>query len=1135
MEVKVGGGEVCSFDDRKSSEGCVLKLKSYRLEPEGQSGGGRTTLWRGQDTRTSQPTRCRIINFGGGVEEERQKMYRRRAQKLASLHHRGLTPLLDVGEIEEDWASEHQGIDSGAFYFISRRRVDEVVVADMIDDLEWGGFSTVLSELLEAMAFAHSRGAIDGHLRPTSVAFEAGVHGPSSVEIREFGLIPYEEWSNGGRDGTGFEAPEVRAGVVWDIGPHSDLYSLGMMAFWWLYGRLHRTGASLPGRRQQQHFVPTGLADWIGRCLKTNTRHRFSRASEALEALEMTDRGACVSSIRQSPMPAQWRTSNHWQRGRTSSEVDGSWWWRYPVLYRFREPPMVGRQNARDQLWQALYEVERSKQARAVVINGTTGLGGHRMASWLERRAQEVGAAQVLRATHSPVSRATDGLGPMIGRFLGCSRLGGEAFRQGLRDCFEHRRLQTGGLEFSEWVELIGISEESADSEVEKVATVKESCLALRYILEQLAADGPLIVRIDDAHWASETLDWLAEVLESPAGFPVLFVVVARGKELAERPVERVQIDQLTDENLAESLQLDPLEQNEVVQLLSTMAPLEEELVYELAQRTAGSPLFAIQLLRYWVECEVLQPSKERSGRLELIAAADAEIPEDVVEVWTRELEHFGERFGPEASDEVIFALEVAAALGMEISFDEWSEVCDRLDIEIPGLMVRGLFATRIASESYEEGAFKFEHGLVREVLKHRSRSVGRHQEIHDVCVQTLVERGDDGEWTWPGRMGIHLFEAGRYEEALEHLIEGSTRLGVHDDSRRALTLLARYHEACDELGLAEDDGRRVRGWLSQAWAHDALGDVEAARQLAHHVHRRLRPEDEEEHLGRLLWLESGLAFVGGRLEEANQFLERARRHYQEIGDSEGLARTQLRCGSLARERGRFEQARRAYGAARDLFEELGDSTGETIAVQGDATVLTMLKRFEESESRLLGLVEDFDGIGPTIQGDVYNGLGEVYRAQGQWDRAEDAYRTAMELWTPTRQPLTLMVRINLAMTLVGRGDYLQAEKPLQEAKAYLAGRELIRQEIYVRAVEMPCLAARQRWTRWCENAGMVEAYVRGNEIVSQDFESMFKTSLRLAEGAAPDRIVDWARELLDTQRTESRASSEAPVAPGDR
>ena len=67
--------------------------------------------------------------------------------------------------------------------------------------------------------------------------------------------------------------------------------------------------------------------------------------------------------------------------------------------------------------------------------------------------------------------------------------------------------------------------------------TSEETFWAVRRLFEALARTGPLVVVLDDLHWAEPTfLDLIEHVADFSRGFPILLVGIARPELLDTRP-----------------------------------------------------------------------------------------------------------------------------------------------------------------------------------------------------------------------------------------------------------------------------------------------------------------------------------------------------------------------------------------------------------------------------------------------------------------------------------------------------------------------------------------------------------------------------------------------------------------------
>ncbi|MGZ4270578.1 MAG: ATP-binding protein [Solirubrobacteraceae bacterium] len=122
---------------------------------------------------------------------------------------------------------------------------------------------------------------------------------------------------------------------------------------------------------------------------------------------------------------------------------------------------------------------------------------------------------------------------------------------------------------------------------------------ALLRLTGRLAAGGPLLVALDDAHWADpSTLDLLAFLARNLRDEPVLLVVTFRDDE-AERAAWRRWLAEVGRLSQTTRIHLRRLDRDDVTQLLTAIAggPPTEDLVRRIYARSAGNPFAAEELL----------------------------------------------------------------------------------------------------------------------------------------------------------------------------------------------------------------------------------------------------------------------------------------------------------------------------------------------------------------------------------------------------------------------------------------------------------------------------------------------------------------------------------------------------------
>jgi hypothetical protein len=136
-------------------------------------------------------------------------------------------------------------------------------------------------------------------------------------------------------------------------------------------------------------------------------------------------------------------------------------------------------------------------------------------------------------------------------------------------------------------------------------------------LLHELTRRGPVVLFIDDLHWADvSTVDLLSRVAEQCRTARLLVIVTYRQTEMliGPHPFHHVKLE-LQAKGLCQELALGFLDRAQVCQYLTQVFPHHSfpgEFIDFIVSRTEGSPLFMADLLRYLRERGVLV---ERGGR----------------------------------------------------------------------------------------------------------------------------------------------------------------------------------------------------------------------------------------------------------------------------------------------------------------------------------------------------------------------------------------------------------------------------------------------------------------------------------------------------------------------------------------
>jgi serine/threonine protein kinase len=161
-----------------------------------------------------------------------------------------------------------------------------------------------------ALAYAHERGVIHRDIKPANVLLEAT---SGRALVADFGIARVAEdgGDTGIREVLGsphFMSPEQANGEPLD--GRSDLYSLGVVGFYMLSGRLPFEGSSAiailtqhltarpPELASVAPTVPPRLARVVNQCLAKEPKHRFATGNALAEAIALGERKEPAGALR---------------------------------------------------------------------------------------------------------------------------------------------------------------------------------------------------------------------------------------------------------------------------------------------------------------------------------------------------------------------------------------------------------------------------------------------------------------------------------------------------------------------------------------------------------------------------------------------------------------------------------------------------------------------------------------------------------------------------------------------------------------------------------------------------------------------------------------------------------------------
>jgi class 3 adenylate cyclase/tetratricopeptide (TPR) repeat protein len=521
----------------------------------------------------------------------------------------------------------------------------------------------------------------------------------------------------------------------------------------------------------------------------------------------------------------------------------------------------------------------------------------------------------------------------------------------------------------------------------------------------RLAAQGPLVVAIEDAHWADASSVALArDLVRALEGDSVLFYFTGRPEAL---PL----LEDIGDDGLV-SIALEPLKESAVEALIEGClhAAPPAGLTQLVMERTGGNPFFSEELVRALRDQGLLEL---RNGRWRVRATRELEdVPATVEGVLAARIDAMPRR--------ATSVLQTASVMGRRLRLP----LLERL-VEESGLpdLLGELLARGFLDRSGDE-ELVFHHALVQEVAY--SRMLRKHRrDLHRKTAEAAEElygAGDDvidllARHLYLGEAGPkaveYLTRAGKRsralyanEEALLHFSRAAEVGRAHGESSPVLTeillnladvhdLVGDYEEALELYEEARALSGDVRAWRGLASAHRRRGDYEVALAI---VDRGIASEELRGKDLAPLWLEAGWSLsLLGRLDQARDVLRGALEAKPQRADAVTgqllleLARTEAL-------EGRFGEALSHGRRALDIFEQEKSVRGLATALRVVGGIYKDLGRLDEAAASLQRGLDMAERVGAVEEvGGCLINLGRVEEDRGEIAEGIACDRRAIE------------------------------------------------------------------------------------------------------------------------------------------
>jgi predicted ATPase len=510
------------------------------------------------------------------------------------------------------------------------------------------------------------------------------------------------------------------------------------------------------------------------------------------------------------------------------------------VATRVTSTRFVGRRTELAEL-SALLERAAAGEAWLAFVTGESGMGKTRLVGEFSARARE-GGARVLSGDCVELGESELPYAPIVSALRPLARSQDPVLAE----------LGPARAELAQLLPELGEPRSMASGTPDYPTPQARVFEVLLRLLDRLSAAQPLVLVVEDIHWADRsTRDFLVFLTRSMCRERVLVLATYRSDELHRRHPLRPVVAELERSDRAARIALVPFTHAELADQLEDIlgAPPDPGLVDRLLARSEGNPLFAEELL-----------AAGRDGR--------GELPPTLRDALMLRVEALGQ----DAQE----LLRVVAA-GQRLSHEVLREISG-----IDGRPLRDALREAVGQrllEIDEEGRYAFRHALLREAV-HDDLLPGEHVDLHAGLAEALEHRatGPDGSLEAQTEIAHHWAAAGDRKRALASAIRAAGAAErVHANGEAAAML-----ERALELWSAVDEPEALAGsdhvdlLRRAAEAHLGAGDHQRMRTLLRQALHEI-DRDAEPHRAAVLLERLGKAnWDLGRSEEALASYEEA-------------------------------------------------------------------------------------------------------------------------------------------------------------------------------------------------------------------------------------------------------------------
>jgi len=995
----------------------IKKISHYEiLEMLGEGGMG--AVYKARDIELNKIVAVKIISRQTTQIEELKRRFHREAEAGMRLNHPNIVKIYEIGE-------------QNGTHFISMEYVEGKTLKKLIEDgpLESSKVIEIAIAASEALREAHNASIIHRDIKSENIMLTS----EGTVKVMDFGLAKVQDASiltvEGSILGTlSYMSPQQAIGEA--IDNRSDIFSLGVVLYELLTGKLPFIGdyemaviysilnEEPLGIREINDAVPKTLEKIILKALRKDPKQRYQDADELIDELEKAKKIIKGELLLDEETSVGEETFIKEERGFHAK--------------------LAGRNEHLDKLKAILHRTAVG-EGHIIFVTGEAGIGKTRLILELEKYSSIL-KARTLKC-RCIFNQGAYPYQPFVDAIKSYFEIKGIADNTNL-ELF----LVENAPELTNALPVIKLFLNINQSDNIIIENKEQIWDAIFRLLKKISEERPLIIFIDDLHWADEdTLNLLHYIGRNSVNRRILLIGTYRPEDLSVdadgKSPRIIEIKhELSREGILSVIELNRLSEADIFSITDSLFPNAhfDELFYQiLFNETEGNPFFIIETLKLMKLEEIIYQAdgnyflKENYHQIS--------IPAKVQDIIMRRIERI------DKNDRDI--LEIGAVEGE--SFHSGT-IKHCLEINKLELLRKLQFLEREHHIVHPaDKMYRFDHAKIRDAL-YDSIAPELRSEYHLLVADYFIENYKEDEVQAPN-IAQHLLKGGEGLRALPFVITAANRAKLVFANEQAIYFFNQAEEIisqnpsipASEVIKQNQIIYENRGdLLALIGKHDAaledynkvtiLPDIPLQMQVELNLKKGIVLLSKGEN-------EIALEIFSSVESNIEEYLKKAKKEESDSGKIKldfnvedllnAMGKIKIFKAQIFKSRGKYNIAQKEINEGLALLKEEGNYKEKGQAYNNLGNILFDLGDYEDSAEmytkslELREKISDKKGIAET-----YNNLAIVYCDQGNYQKAAEALEKSIHIMKQ------IGFRVGIAGTSLNLGAIYQDQGKYEEA-----------------------------------------------------------------------------------------------------